>query len=111
MGSRVQYAIKVKKEGFHGSPASWFVPHPIATVIKVINHTRWGRYLITNAIATVVIHAIGRAKVVWRVIKVIRTIGPVVGAVLPIIWAIDPIVRRVIPVIDRLSHGDCGKNY
>ncbi len=92
MGSRVQYAIKIEKEGLHGSPAGWFVPHAITTVIKVINHAGWGRYLITDAIATVVIHAIGRAKVVGRVIKVIRTIDPVVGTVLPIVWAIDPII-------------------
>ena len=111
MGSRVQYAIKVKKEGLHGSPASWFIPHAIAAIVKVINDPGWGGHLITDAIAAVVIHAIGRAKVVWRVIKVIRTIGPVVGAVLPIIWAIDPIVRRVVPVIDCLGYGDCGKKW
>jgi hypothetical protein len=84
---------------------SWFISNPIASVIKVIDHTRRGGNLIANPIPFIIKNPIGRTEVTGRVVEIIRAIDPIIWAVIKIIWTIQPIVWGIVPVIDRLSYG------
>jgi hypothetical protein len=61
--------------------------------------------LISNTVASIVVNAVCRTPVVWRVIPVVGTILPIIRRVIPVVGRIVPIVWRVIPIVHLRDAG------
>lgn len=86
-----------------GSFFSWYVPDPIAVIVKNISYPCWRLGLIANAVAAVVVDPVIGVVVVLTVVVVVRGIVVVIRAIVVVVLAVVVVIRRVFPA------GDLGK--